>query len=143
MRAIFSHLETGAPLVPEFFAGVAGFAERRSTCDASRSGERVNRARNFIRLHATEGIAPPDVARHVGGTLRYLESGFRTVLGTTVKAELREARLQAAVRLLEDIETPLGEIAARVCFGTSGGLMNAFRRRFGCSMHEWRSIRRR
>ena len=52
--------------------------------------------------------------------------------------ELREARLQAAARLLEDTETPLGEIAARIGFGNGGSLMNAFRRRYGCSMREWR-----
>ena len=128
-----------APLPSAFLAGVAGFTERLSTCDVSRSGERVNRARDFIRLHATEGISPSDVARHVGGTLRYLESGFRAVLGTTVEAELREARLQAAVRLLEDTETPLGEIAGRVGAGNPRSLMNAFKRRFGCSMRQWRS----
>ncbi len=139
MQAIFAHLETGSPLPSAFLAGVAGFTERLSTCDVSRSGERVNRARDFIRLHATEGISPSDVARHVGGTLRYLESGFRAVLGTTVEAELREARLQAAVRLLEDTETPLGDIAGRVGAGNPRSLMNAFKSRFGCSMRQWRS----
>ena len=139
MQAIFAHLETGSPLPSAFLAGVAGFTERLSTCDVSRSGERVNRARDFIRLHASEGISPSDVARHVGGTLRYLESGFRAVLGTTVEAELREARLQAAVRLLEDTETPLGDIAGHVGAGNPRSLMNAFKRRFGCSMRQWRS----
>ena len=138
MNAVFAHVEEGVPLPELMLAGVAGFTERLSTCDMSRTGERVNRARDFIRLHATEGISPADVARHVGGSLRYLESGFRTVLGTTVEAELGEARLLAAVRLLEDTETPLGEIAGRVGFGNGRSLMNAFKRRYGCSMRDWR-----
>lgn len=143
MRAIFARLEGNEPLPGTFRAGVAGFTERLSTCDVSRSGERVNRARDFIRLHATEGITPSDVARHVGGTLRYLEAGFRTVVGGTVEAEIREARLKAAVRLLENTETPLGDIAGRIGFGGGGSLMNAFKRRYGCSMREWRKRVRR
>lgn len=142
MGAIFAHLEKGAPLPGVFLAGVAGVTERLSTCDASRTGERVNRARDIIRLHATEGITPSDVARRVGGSLRLLEAGFRTVLGRTVAAELREVRLREAARLLEETETPLGEIAARVGFSNSGSLMNAFKRRFGIRMGQWRRTSR-
>ena len=138
MQAIFDHLETGAPVPGLVLAGVAGFTERLSTCDIRRTGERVNRARDIIRLHATEGVSPADVAHRAGGSLRHLEACFRTVPGRTVADELREARLQAAARLLEDTETPRGEIAARIGFGNGGSLMNAFRRRYGCSMREWR-----
>ena len=138
MQAIFAHLEAGAPLPGLVLAGVAGFTERLSTCDIRRTGERVNRARDIIRLHATEGITPADVARRAGGSLRHLEECYKTVFGHTVADELREARLKEAVRLLEDTETPLGEIAARIGFGNGGSLMNAFRRRYGCSMREWR-----
>lgn len=143
MRAVFAHLEEGTPLPPVFKAGVAGFTERLSTGDMTRTGERVNRARDIIRLHAAEGISPVDVARRVGGSLRLLEAGFRTVLGRTVVEELREARLAEAARLLEETRMPIGEIAARVGFGEPRSLANAFRRRYGSGMREWRKAARR
>lgn len=138
MSAMAAHLEDGVPLPETVLARVSGVTERRSTYDISRTGERVNLAREFIRLHAAEGISPADVARHVGGTLRLLEGGFRKVLGTTVAHELREARFATVRRLLENTETPLGEIAGRTGFGSAGGLMNAFKARFGVSMRQWR-----
>lgn len=138
MRAAFAHLEEGTPLPPIFEAGVSGFTERLSTGDMTRTGERVNRARDIIRRHATEGLSPSDVARRVGGSLRLLEAGFRTVLGRTVAEELRETRLVEAARLLGETRMPIGEIAARVSFGEPRSLANAFRRRFGSGMREWR-----
>ena len=138
MAAIAAHLEDGAPLPEAVLAPVSGVTERLSTYDISRTGERVNKARNFIRLHAAEGISPADVAHHVGGTLRHLEGGFRQVLGTTVAAELKEARFAEVKRLLEKTSTPLGEIARLAGFRTSGGLMNAFKARFGITMGAWR-----
>jgi LacI family transcriptional regulator len=138
MQAVFEHLEDGEPLPRNIMAGVAGFTERLSTCDMSRTGERVNRARDIIRLHAAEGIDPAGVARRVGGSLRLLESGFRAVLGRTVAEELRETRLSKAARLLEDTELPASEIAARVGFGSGRSLMTVFKRRYGVSMGQWR-----
>ncbi len=142
MRAVFAFLEDGAPLPSLVPAHVAGFTERLSTSDVSRTGEWVNRARDIIRHHAAEGISPTDVAQRAGCSLRHLESGFRLVLGRTVAAELRETRLKEAARLLEETETPLGEIAQRVGFGNDRSLMNAFKRRYGRSMRQWRNSAR-
>ena len=142
MRAVFAYLEDGAPLPSLVPAGVAGFTERLSTCDASRTGEWVNRARDIIRHHAVEGLSPAEVARRTGCSLRLLESGFSMVLGKTVAADLRETRLKEAARLLAETETPPGEIAARVGFGNARSLMNAFKRRYGQSMRQWRKAAR-
>ena len=138
MRALFAYLEEGAPMPETVVAGVAGLTERLSTCDASRTGEWVNRARDVIRHHAFEGIGPAEVARRTGASLRLIEDAFKTVLGRTVAAELRETRLAEAARLLGETELPPGEIAARVGFGNPHSLMNAFKRRFGCAMRQWR-----
>ena len=142
MRAVFAYLEDGEPLPKNIMAGVAGFTERLSTCDASRTGEWVNRARDIIRHHAVEGLSPAEVARRTGCSLRLLESGFSMVLGKTVAADLRETRLKEAARLLAETETPPGEIAARVGFGNARSLMNAFKRRYGQSMRQWRKAAR-
>ena len=138
MRALFAYLEEGAPMPETVVAGVAGLTERLSTCDNSRTGEWVNRARDVIRHHAFEGIGPVEVARRTGASLRLIEDAFKTVLGRTVAAELRETRLAEAARLLGETELPPGEIAARVGFGNPHSLMNAFKRRFGCAMRQWR-----
>lgn len=138
MRAVFAHLKEGTPLSGTVLAGVAGLTERLSTCDNSRTGEWVNRARDVIRHHAAEGIGPSEVARRTGASLRLIEDAFKAVLGRTVAAELRETRLAEAARLLDETKIPPGDIAARVGFGNPHSLMNAFRCRYGVSMGQWR-----
>ena len=138
MRAVFAHLEEGSALPETVLAGVSGLSERLSTCDNSRTGEWVNRARDVISHHAAEGIGPMEVARRTGASLRLLEDAFKSVLGRTVAAELRETRLAEAARLLDETTAPISEIAARVGFGNPHSLMNAFRLRHGCSMGQWR-----
>ena len=137
MRAVFAHLAERSPLPETILAGVSSLTERLSTCDNSRTGEWVNRARDVIRHHAAEGIGPAEVARRTGASLRLIEDAFKTVLGRTIAAELRETRLAEAARLLGETELPAGKIAARVGFGNPHSLMNAFRRRYGCSMRDW------
>ena len=51
-------------------------------------------------------------------------------------------RRKAAAKLLAETETPPGEIAARVGFGNARSLMNAFKRRYGQSMRQWRKAAR-
>lgn len=85
-----------------------------------------------------KGIGPSEVARRTGASLRLLEDAFKTVLGRTVAAELRETRLAEAARLLDETKIPPWKLAARVGFGNPYSLMNAFRRRFGVSMGKWR-----
>lgn len=139
VEMLVAYLEHGKPMPERVLAPVARVVERLSTSDLSRTGERVNRARDYIRRNATAGIGPADVSRHVGGTMRLLETAFKEVLGWTVTAELREVRLREAARLLETTNAPVGEIAPLIGFGTRGGLMNAFRARYGMSMVEWRA----
>ena len=118
--------------------GVKGVTERLSTTDLAQTGSRVARAMEFIREHALVGTSIHEVARAVGGSERLLERDFQTVLGTTVCRAVRDARLDRVARLLRDTDMPLSQVAAKAGFSNEPYLKVAFKRRFGCTMGEWR-----
>jgi transcriptional regulator GlxA family with amidase domain len=86
-------------------------------------------ARIVARLDAPEPVAA--TARAVGLSVRRLEGLFRTELGRAPAEWGREARLQAARRMVVEGRHPLSEIALRTGFAAQSALSRAFRRRFG------------
>jgi transcriptional regulator GlxA family with amidase domain len=88
-------------------------------------------ARIEARLDAPEPMAR--TARALGLSVRRLEGLFAAELGLTPGAWAREARLQAARRMLTDTRHPLRDIALRCGFSAQSALSRAFRRRFGTS----------
>jgi transcriptional regulator GlxA family with amidase domain len=86
-------------------------------------------ARITARLDAPEPVA--ETARAVGLSVRRLEGLFRAELGRAPADWGREARLQAARRLVVEGRHPLAEVALRTGFAAPSALSRAFRRRFG------------
>jgi AraC-like DNA-binding protein len=73
-----------------------------------------------------------DLAGAVGLTAKVLNQGFRTLYGTTVFDYLRDTRLTAARRMIEDgLEMPLKQIAWQVGYGQASNFVSAYRRHFG------------
>ena len=131
-------LSGGEQAAERIVVGVKGVTERLSTTDLAQTGSRVARAMEFIREHALVGTSIHEVARAVGGSERLLERDFQTVLGTTVCRAVRDARLDRVARLLRDTDMPLSQVAAKAGFSNEPYLKVAFKRRFGCTMGEWR-----
>lgn len=85
---------------------------------------------------------PPDLeglAREVGLPAKRLNRGFRAVYGMTAFAYLRDARLDAARRALEEgTNLPLKQLAWELGYGQVSNFVTAFRRRFGVTPGSYR-----
>lgn len=112
--------------------------ERESTSDLNREGARVQCALRFIQTHHTQAITVSDVAREVGGGVRLLEKNFKTVLSSSVRHCILEARLSKVKDLLSNTTVPIDSIAHQCGFGTNGSLKALFKKRFQVSMRDYR-----
>lgn len=86
---------------------------------------------------------PPDLqslAREVGLSSKRLNYGFRELYGMTAFNYLRDARLDAARRALEEGSTlPLKQLAWELGYGQVSNFVTAFRRRFGVTPGHYRT----
>lgn len=123
-----THLIPAAPIV-----------ERMSTSDFSCAGNRVSRAREFIRRNATSGISAASVIKQLGGSSRMLEMQFKKVLNHSISEEINLVRFQKVTELLTQSSMPIGLIASLCGFRSDNYLKNAFRQRFGMSMRDFRN----
>jgi len=101
---------------------------------SARDPGRVRAAREFIEAEIHRPITPSDVARAVGISTRGLQQAFKSHIGTTPAAEIRNARLDAVRRdlLLSDPETTTVSTVA-LSWGMThlGRFAASYRDRFG------------
>lgn len=88
------------------------------------------------------GLTVGDVAKASGASIRLLQKNFRAVTGVTVSETIQTARLRRVCSLLSETSTPIGRIAELCGFGDDAHLKKLFRRRFRCTMRDWRNGRR-
>lgn len=115
--------------------------ERLSTSDLTRSGDRVTRALEFIRMHCGEPIGVHQAARAVGGSVRLLEKDFKSVLGKGICQVIQDHRLKLVAQSLRETSAPLSSIAKTSGFSSETYLKNLFKSRFGMTMTEFRRQR--
>ena len=119
--------------------GALGVVRRESTSDRGDARLMVSRAAEFIEKNAADGsIGVRDVAKAAFVSVRLLEVNFKKVSGRTVCQTIQDARLRRVCALLAETQTPIGEIAPLCGFESDGYLKELFRRRFGCTMRDWR-----
>lgn len=118
--------------------GLTGIVERQSTTDIGGSVRLVSTARDFIRLHAAADITLADIASACGCSERALQTRFKKVLGTSPVAQLIESRLVLAADILRRTETPVDRVGEFCGFKTLSNLKASFKRKYGCTMSEWR-----
>ena len=112
--------------------------ERISSSDTEGSARVMTRAKELIRTKACCGLTPAQLARELNISQRYLETKFKTVLGTTACLEIQRRRLDEAKRLLTRTQLPFAEIARKSGFSTLHHLQNIFSAQAGCSMRTYR-----
>ncbi|NIB40646.1 helix-turn-helix transcriptional regulator [Pseudomaricurvus alkylphenolicus] len=86
-------------------------------------------------------IDPPsidDLAHQVGLNRNKLCFGFKVLYGSPIFEYCRELKLQHAMRLLQQGECSLMEIALQVGFRHAPAFSTAFKKRFGCSPKQFR-----
>lgn len=93
---------------------------------------RVEEARDRLVSDLRNPPGLHDLAAAVGLTAKVLNQGFRELYGTTVFDYLRDTRLQAARRMIEEgLNLPLKQIAWQVGYAQASNFVSAYRRHFG------------
>ncbi|HJQ04643.1 MAG TPA: AraC family transcriptional regulator [Nocardioides sp.] len=92
----------------------------------------VRRAARLIEEHCAEPLGTPDIAEAMGVSIRALQAGFKTHLGTTPMAYLRQARLDRVRQSLSD-GTARSVTEAALTWGVThlGRLSGDYRAAFG------------
>ena len=116
--------------------------ERGSTSTGRNRGNVVTRAREYIRLHACEGIGVPDVVSHVGVSRRLLETLMREDFGRSPLECIQEVRLQSCRHLLETTNLPITEVLQQSGYPLTANPGRVFRKAFGMSMRAYRAAHR-
>ena len=95
----------------------------------------------LLRLETPDGLAlgVGRLAARLSVSPRTLERRMQAALGRTVRAVIRDRRLETARRLLADADASVATVARRAGFSGSAGLTRAFRAAFGTSPGRWRS----
>lgn len=130
-----------APLSPTYY-GDLGVTIRSSTRPQLKPSALVTRMREFIRLHAANGITANDVIRETGRQRRGVELAFKSATGRTIGEELQDVRIALAQRTLADESIPIGEIPGLVGYVSQNQLERLFKRTFNMTMREYRRRKR-
>ena len=95
----------------------------------------VRASLDFIEAHLREPITLTDIARHVNMSARAIQQGFRSELGTTPMAYLRDRRLERAREELTDAIPADGitvtDVAVRLGFSHLSYFAQLYRQRWG------------
>ena len=113
--------------------------ERGTTLSGCGYDQVVTRAREFIRLHACEGIGVGDVSRGLCIPLRTLEARIHESTGSGIHAMIRSMRLQRVCELLKTTDLPIGEVTTRAGYRLTTSLGGIFKKAYGMSMRQYRS----
>ncbi|MEX5236206.1 GlxA family transcriptional regulator [Kocuria arenosa] len=136
----------GVPLARQVARDLVTYLQRpgnqaqMSLFTAAGEGNRtVQQATGFITTHLDADLSAAAVAGHVGVSPRHLTRLFDTHLGRPPARFVRQARTDAAARLLESSTLPVSEIARRCGFGSAEALRQSFVGRYGISPTEYRA----
>jgi len=130
---------TSRKSVRQLVFGVRHVIARGSTRNMPPAQSVVSRAKDYIRDHALEGIAPPDVAAALGISRQLLYLRFRQSESTTAEQLIRQRKLDEACRLLRETKVPINAIPQACGFKNGNSLKNIFRKAFGMSMRDFRN----
>jgi len=115
--------------------------ERESAKPVAPSVKLVANALSYINRNALKGIRAADVSAYLRVSRSLLDLRFRETAGTSVKEAILVRRLQEVKRPLTETSTSISKITASCGFKSENSVKNLFRRRFGCTMTEWRAKR--
>ena len=116
--------------------------ERGSTSVGRNRGRLVTRAREFIRLHACDGIGVPDVVAALGVSRRLLEKVLREATGQSPLQLIQETRLESCRHLLETTRLSVTEVLKRSGYPLTASPPRLFRKTFGMTMTAYRAAHR-
>jgi len=136
---LLHHLMRGgrAPRRPKLIPPIR-VIERESTCpDFAKFGD-ANRAREYIRRHACEGINVHDVVSSMSVSRRTLEYHYQETVGHSPGEEINLVRLARAEELLRATDLSMTAVSGMTGFSEPPRFSAFFRRRNGLTPSEYR-----
>ncbi|GGX59178.1 AraC family transcriptional regulator [Tateyamaria omphalii] len=106
------------------------------------SGRMVGRAVALMQDYIEAPLSIPEIARCVGCTQKTLEHRMRSAMGATPSVVYRRLRLNAVLRLVQDTDLPVSEIAGRCGYESASAMTRAFKAAFGQTPQAVRQDRR-
>ena len=114
---------------------------RESTAPVAPITHLVDEALRYIRRNATTALRVDDVVSHLGVSRRLADLRFKESGELSLARVISNARLDEVAKRLKESDAPIGKIASACSFENLQHLANAFRRRFGTSMSDYRRQR--
>lgn len=134
-------LMNGEKLGPtKIFVKPLGVETRLSTDVFAIEDADVASALKYIRMQARNGINAADVIAFTGKPRKQIESRFKKIVGRTPHQEILKTRMEFAMRLLQESDFPIHEIARRVGYEHVTYFAVAFKRYTGQSPSEHREL---
>ena len=119
--------------------GVSQVVRRASTRRLVVYDGRVARALEFIRLHATDRITPPDVVAVMGCRRSYADQRFRECTGHTILDEIRSRRVGRVKELLLRDACDRASLYCHSGFASMIDLRRVFKALTGQTLSQWRA----
>jgi len=98
----------------------------------------VDRAREYLHVHAQDAVQLEDVARAVGASTFHLCRVFKIWTGCSIHEYLKQLRLTATLEALASGKQPLSRIAVENGFYSHSHFSTVFARELGCSPRDVR-----
>ena len=116
--------------------------ERESTKPPIPAAVLIQRTLDFISQNATHGLTPKELVLRMGVSERLLYLRLKELLNTTPGNAILDAKLKAVERRLRQGHESFGVIGTACGFRSQKHLGRIFKRRYGCTMREWRARNR-
>ena len=128
------HARSSAP----FLVKPVKVVERESAVASAPAAHLISRALAYIRKNAAKGIKVKDVAAFLGVSRRLADLRFQQFSGETINETITRHRLDAVKKFLATTNRPIKTISEECGYTDPSYLKVLFKRRFGCTMREWR-----
>ena len=112
--------------------------ERESAIASTPTSHLLSSALEFIRKNAVKGIRVDDVAKALGISRRLADLRFQQFSGETINEAITRQKLDAIKKLLATTDRPIKVISEACGYTDLAYLKTLFKRRFGCTMRDWR-----
>ncbi len=137
--AMLSRLMRGEPVENRHLEfDPLGVETRQSTDILAITDGDIVKALRVIRERACSGLTVTDLLREVPVARSVMERRFRSYLGRSPQAEIRNVQLKRACQLLRDTELPLAQIASLTGFKHSEYFSVVFKRCLGITPGNYR-----
>ena len=140
LERLMSRRQGAAP--SPFLARPLKIVERESAVASSPAAHILTRATEFIRKNAVKGIRADDVARFLGISRRLADLRFQQFSGETINELITRHRLEAVKKLLATTGRTIKSVSEMCGYTDLAYIKTLFKRRFGCTMREWRAQNR-